>query len=195
MDGRSSIRSSNQARYWGVWVKHPILKVFSMGPFPSAAEAGAAIDRLSALYPDAEVGLGPAPEGSVEAVPGDTMGDKVETARNLLALACGELEPYSAVELIEASPQPVTAEYAGALAAQLGCSVAEIVTFETGAAVFDPGESATQRWLVFRLHLQTFDFGKAETKAMWVRRQRAQAGADPVSVSVVVLPLARPAIE
>ncbi|WP_395505033.1 hypothetical protein [Ectopseudomonas hydrolytica] len=188
-------RSSNQIRYWGVWVKHPILNVMPMAPFPTAAEAGAAIDRLSALYPTAEVGLGPAPVGSVDAVPGDTMEEKVESARTFLALACGELEPYSAVEAIEAAPHPLTAEYAGVLAAKLGCSTSEIVTFESGATALGSDECADHRWVVFRLHLQTFDFGKAETKAMWVRRQRAQAGADPVSVSVVVLPLARPAIE
>lgn len=183
---------SSQSRYWGVWVKHPILKVMSIGPLPSAAEAGTAIDRLSALYPAAVVELGRAHEGSVGSVPGDTMAEKVETARSLLALACGELEPYRVVEVIEASPRPVTAEYAAVVAARLGCPVGEIVTFETGAAVFAPGESASQRWLVFHLHLQTFDFGKAETKAMWVRRQRAQAGGDPASVSVVVLPFSSP---
>ncbi|RRV39827.1 hypothetical protein EGJ86_10365 [Pseudomonas sp. o96-267] len=178
----------NQSRYWGVWVKHPILKVMSIGPLPSAAEAGAAIDRLSALYPSAIVELGRAHEGSVSSVPGDTMEEKVETARNLLALACGELEPYSAVEVIEASPRPVTAQHAAVVAARLGCPVAEIVIFESGATALGSGECADRRWLVFRLHLQTFDFSKAETKAMWVRRQLAQAGGDPASVSVVVLP-------
>lgn len=183
---------SSHSRYWGVWVKHPILNVMSIGPLPSAAEAGAAIDRLSALYPSAVVELGRAYTGSVGSVPGDTMEEKVETARSLLALACGELEPYSAVEVIEASPRPVTAEHAAVVAARLGCPVAEIVTFESGVTALGPDECAGPRWLVFRLHLQTFDFSKAETKAMWVRRQLAQTGGDPASVSVVVLPFSSP---
>ena len=195
MDRNTSTRSSNQTLYWGIWVKHPILKVMSIGPLPSAAEAGAAIDRLSALYPSAVVELGRADAGSVGSVPGDTMEEKVETARNLLALACGELEPYSTVEAIEASAHPLTAEYAGVVAARLGCPVGEIVTFKSGATALGSSEGADHRWLVFRLHLQTFDFGKAETKAMWVRRQIRNAGGDLASVSVVVLPLTRPAIE
>lgn len=190
---RRSSHPNKEPRYWGVRVKHPILKVMSMGPFPSATEAGAAIDRLSALYPAAVVELGQAHEGSVSAVPGDTLEEKVETARDLLALACGELEPYRAVEVIEASPRPVTAEYAAAVAARLGCPVGDIATLESGSTALGSDECADRCWLVFRLHLQTFDFNKAETKAMWVRRQLAQAGGDPASVSVVVFPFSSPA--
>ncbi len=168
---------------------HPVFKFpVALGPFPYAAEAGEAMDMLLVRYPDLCIRL-------------DRMASNSEvmglTDEALDARLCHShwwlerllLEPFNVVETIEHSRDEVTVERVEQLAASAGCQVPEVVVFRfTGSTDFDD-----PLWIVFRRHLQTEDAAKAETKALWLRREREQKGLDTACVMATTLPLYCPA--
>lgn len=174
---------TKKARYYGVSAGHSILKMPGMGPFPTAAEAGATLDQLQALYPAALLRIYELSAQAITAVPGQSIDEKIEHARYCLALACGQVEPYSVIEALETHDQLISMDYARSLAERVGCPSDEIGLIQ--------GES---RWVVVRRHLDTFDYAKAETKALWLRRGRGKVGDydELGEICVVTLPIYAP---
>lgn len=168
---------------------HPVFKFpNSLGPFPTAAEAGEAMDMLLARYPELRIRLDRLANGSeFMSLSDEALDERLGSSRWWLERLL--LEPFSVVETIEPSPQEVTAEQARQIAARVGCSPSEIVVFQgaTAADLKDP------LWVVFRQYLQTEDAAKAETKVLWLRREREQKDLVITSVMATTLPLYCPA--
>lgn len=156
----------------------------SLGPFPTAAEAGEAMDMLLARYPEAVIRLDRLPNGSeLMSFSDEALEERLGSQRWWLETLL--LEPFSVVETIERFTHEVTAEQARQIAARVGCSPSDIVVFQ-GATTAD---SQDPLWIVFRRYLQTEDAAKAETKALWLRREREQKGLDTACVMATTLPL------
>ena len=184
------IGSQNTTICYAVRFLHPLYRFFQFiegfGPFPTAAEAGKALDQLLVHYPTAVA--------SVERMRPEELADwsiaalekSNEQAEVQLGLALGELVPFSVVEIIALEKRKVTDERAQVLASQAGCSLSEIVVMEGLSAI---GE---QVWPVFRCHLETDDPRKAQTKALWLRRDRDQVGHGSGSICIMAHPFEAP---
>ncbi|MBJ7545930.1 hypothetical protein JHC42_03560 [Pseudomonas sp. OA3] len=168
---------------------HPVFKFpVALGPFPSAAEAGEAMDMLLVRYPELRIQLNRMGDGSEPVCLSDEVLD-ARLGNSQWWLETLLLEPFSVVETVEPSPHEVTAEQARQIATRVGCSPSDIVVFQ-GTTTAD---SQDPFWIVFRRHLQTEDAAKAETKALWLRREREQKGLDTACVMATTLPLYCPA--
>jgi len=154
-----------------------------IGPFPTAAEAGAALDQLQALYPAASLRVYELSAKAIRATPGESIDEKVDHARYCLTLALGQVEPYSVIEALEMHDERITTDYAHTLAEKIGCPPDEIGLIQ-----------GSPRWIVVKRHLDTSDYAKAETKALWLRRSRDQevGGDKQGEICVVTLPIYAP---
>lgn len=170
---------------------HPVFKFPSgLGPFPTAAEAGEAMDMLLARYPDLRIRLDRLPNSSeLMSLPDEILDERLGTSQWWLERLL--LAPFSVIETVESSPNEVTAEHARQIAARLGCSPSDIAVFQ-GATTADLQEPL---WIVFRLHLQTEDTAKAKTKVLWLRREREQKDLDTAGVIATTLALYYPATD
>lgn len=165
---------------------HPFFKVPVLGPFASGAAAGRAMDRLLQRYPDASIRLERIIDPTVVGLTNSELDAAAELAEALLDSAL--TEPFSVVEGLECfneEPRPIQAR---ALAERAGCAEHEVV-FCKGA----DGEREPM-WLAFRRHLQTTDRVRAESKALWRRRELEQNGLSGECISVVTLPLVVPSL-
>ncbi len=170
---------------------HPVFKFPSgLGPFPTAAEAGEAMDMLLARYPDLRRRLDRlADTAEVTSLADEALDVRLRNSQWLLERLL--LEPFSVVEAIEHSREEMTAERLGVIAARVGCSPSEIVVLQGSTT----DNSREPLWFVFRQYLQTEDAAKAETKVLWLRREREQKGLDTACVIATTLPLYYPASE
>lgn len=171
--------------YYGVAASHPVLKMLrGIGPFPTAAEAGAALDQLQAQYAGASLRIYELSAQTISATPGESIDEKIDRARHCLAMTLGQVEPYSVVEGIGSHEQRISMAHALDLAARIGCPVDEIGLIE-----------GTPNWGIVRRHLETYDYALAETKALWLRRSRGQevSDEDRGEICVVTLPIYAPA--
>lgn len=170
---------------------HPVFKFPSaLGPFRTAAEAGEAMDMLLVRYPELHIRLDRlANAAEVMCLPDEALEARLSNSQWLLERLL--LEPFSVVEAIEHSREEMTAERLGVIAARVGCSPSEIVVLQ-GSTTDDSREPL---WFVFRQYLQTEDAAKAETKVLWLRREREQKGLDTACVIATTLPLYYPASE
>lgn len=169
---------------YAVTTHHQVFKLpTALGPFPTAAEAGSAIDRLLARYPGASMRL--------ERMPASDLADAdlEEKLQDTLVLLDTVLsEPFSVVEPIEHSREEVTADQVEQVATRIGCPSSDVVVFQAIAA--KEGEPI---WVIFRRHLHTSEAAKAETKALWLRRERLQQGGHASAITVLSFPLYCPA--
>lgn len=175
---------TTKQHYYGVASSHPVLKMLQgIGPFPTAAEAGAALDQLQACYPAASLRIFDISAQFIAAAQGDSIEDKIEHARYCLEMTLGKVEPYRVVEALGGHVPPITTAYALDLAARTGCPVEEIGVIE-----------GQPLWGIVRVHLETPDYAKAETKALWLRRSREaeQGGDNQGDICVVTLPIYAP---
>lgn len=177
-------RFRGQAVCFALTFNHAIFKVPVLGPFASGAAAGSAMDSLLERYPEATIHMGRVTDVTLQALSSAELDEKAELAEILLDLAL--TEPFSVVEGIERSGEEYLPEHATAIAERIGCAVDDIVVFK-GASL--EGDSM---WMAFRRHLYTTDRMKAETQALWRRRELVQQGLSGDCVSVVTLPLACP---
>ncbi|OLU25443.1 hypothetical protein BVH03_17445 [Pseudomonas sp. PA15(2017)] len=176
---------TTKQHYYGVAASHPVLKMQQgIGPFPTATEAGAALDQLQALYPSASLRIYEPSAKAIGATPGESINERIDHARHSLASTLGQVEPYSVIEILEMHDERITTDYAHTLAEKIGCPPDEIGLIQ-----------GSPRWIVVRRHLDTSDYAKAETKALWLRRSRDQeAGGDKQGeICVVTLPIYAPA--
>ncbi|MFV9681418.1 hypothetical protein ACNFD4_01840 [Pseudomonas sp. NY15367] len=170
---------------------HPVFKFpNSLGPFPTAAEAGEAMDMLLVRYPSLHVRLDLLANSSeLMSFTDETLDARLGSSQWWLERLL--MEPFNVVETVEPSPHEVTAEQARLIATRVGCSPSDIVVFQ-GTTTAD---SQDPLWIVFRRHLETEDAAKAETKVLWLRREREQKGLDTACVIATTLPLYYPASE
>lgn len=140
------------------------------------------MDRLLQRYPDATIRLERIIGPTVVGLTDSELDAAAELAEALLDSAL--TEPFSVVEGLECFNEEPGPLQANALAERAGCAEHEIV-FCKGA---DGGREPM--WLAFRRHLQTWDRVRAESKALWRRRELEQDGQTGDCVSVVTLPLA-----
>ncbi|HCJ28148.1 MAG TPA: hypothetical protein DHV63_02300 [Pseudomonas sp.] len=171
---------------FSVTFNHAIFKVPVLGPFASGAAAGAAMDSLLKRYPDATIRLDRVTDPALRKLSRAELDNRAELAEILLEVAL--TEPFSVVEGIGRSAQEYLPEHAAAIAERVGCSVGDIVVFEGANFEGDP------MWIAFRRHLQTTDRMKAETQALWRRRELEQNGLSGECISVVTLPLVVPSL-
>lgn len=183
-------RYQGQVICYGVRITHPLFRFPGLAPFPSAEEAGQAIDRLQAYHPTAEIalfriGANERPDWSNE-----YLDERYKYNLLSLDLALGEILPFSVVEFVEASPHQVTREHAEEVAERLGCPAGEIVVAE-GARGAEQG--AGEVWILLRRHLETESHSKALTKALWLQREMIQQGkAGPGTINVMAYPFSVP---
>ncbi|MDR8016473.1 hypothetical protein [Ectopseudomonas guguanensis] len=184
-------RSGSQLLCYTLATNHPIFQFpTGLGPFPTAAEAGKAMDMLLVRYPDLRIRLDRLANSSeLMSLPDETLDERLVTSQWWIERLL--MAPFSIVETIESSPNEVTAEHARQIAARVDCSPSDIVLFQ-GTATAGLQEPL---WIVFRLHLQTEDAAKAKTKALWLRREREQKDLDTAGVIATTLPLYYPASE
>lgn len=152
---------------YAVRLLHPLHRFLGFGPFPAAAEAGAALDQLLERYPGAEAALERVRHEEMPDWSSAALDARYEQALLQMELALGKILPFSVIEAIGFEKQQVTVERAQAFAAQAGCPVGEIVT------MLGNGDNGEAVWPVFRRHLETDDQRKAETKALWLLRGRS----------------------
>lgn len=182
-------RNGGRLLCYALTTHHSVFKFpAALGPFRSAAEAGEAMDMLLVRYPDLCIRLDRmANDSEVMGLSDEALNARLCHSRWWLERLL--MEPFSVVETIEHSRDEVTIERVEQLAASAGCQVSEVVVFRfTGSTDFDD-----PLWVVFRRHLQTEDVAKAETKALWLRREREQKGLDIACVMATTLPLYCPA--
>lgn len=171
---------------FSVTFNHALFKVPVLGPFANCATAGAAVDSLLKRYPDAAIRLDRVTDPALRTLSRAELDNRAELAEILLEVAL--TEPFSVVEGIGRSAQEYLPEHAVAMAERVGCSVDDIVVFEGVNFEGDP------IWIAFRRHFQTSDPMKAETQALWRRRELEQNGLSGESISVVTLPLKVPSL-
>lgn len=163
---------------YAVRLLHPLHSFFGFGPFPSAAEAGLALDRLLERYPEAEATLDRARPEELPDVSSSTLDNRYEKTLLDVECALGNIVPFSVIQILGIEKQQITAERAQAFADQAGCPVGEIVTMRGDD---DNGEEV---WPVFRRHLKTDDQRKAETQALWLLRGRS----NNATICIMALP-------
>lgn len=178
-------RFRGQAVCFALTFNHAIFKVPVLGPFASGAAAGSAMDSLLERYPEAIIHMGRVTDVTLQALSNAELDEKAELAEILLEAAL--TEPFSVVEGIERSGEEYLPEHAAAIAERIGCAVEDIVVFKGANLEGDP------MWMAFRRYLQTFDRMKAETQALWRRRELEHQGLSGERVSVVTFPLTLPA--
>ena len=182
-------RNGDRLHCYALVTHHPVFKFpNSIGPVPTAAEAGEAMDMLLVRYPDLRIRLDRlADTAEVTSLADEALDVRLRNSQWLLERLL--LEPFNVVEAIEHSREELTAERLGLIAARVGCSPSEIVVLQ-GTTTAD---SKDPLWFVFRQYLQTEDAAKAETKVLWLRREREQKGLDTACVIATTLPLYYPA--
>lgn len=170
-----------QAVCFALTFSHPIFKVPVVGPFASGAAAGSAMDRLLLRYPDATIRLERIIDPALVNLAEAELSAAAELAEALLDTALTEF--FSVVEGLERFNEEPGALQASALARRAGCAEHEIVFYKGADSEREP------MWAAFRRHLQTADRVRAESKALWRRRELEQDGKTGDCVSVVTLPL------
>jgi hypothetical protein len=184
-------RYQGQVVCYCVRIKHPLFRFPGLGPFPSAVEAGQAIDRLQAYHPSAEIVLTRIGARELPDWSNEYLDKQYECNQLNLDLALGEILPFSVLESVEVSPCQVTREHAEEVAERLGCPAGEIVVVE-GARGAEQG--AGKVWILLRRHLETESHSKALTKALWLQREMIQQGkADTETICVMAYPFSVPA--
>lgn len=183
-------RYQGQVVCYGVRIKHPPFRFPGLGPFPSAEEAGQAIDRLQAYHPSAEISLVRIGARDLPDWSNEYLDEKYEDNLLNLDLALGEILPFSVLESIEVSPHQVTREHAEEVAERLGCPAGEIVVMDASRGAEHGGEKV---WLLLRCHLETESQSKALTKALWLQREMIQQGKpDTETIFIMVWPFSIP---
>lgn len=157
----------------------------SFGPFKSAAEAGAAIDRLTDRFPTASFQMLMPGEARTRATSEAEHAKEYKDGQWRLEAILGEAYPFSVIETLPGGvrdAEPVDsdvellAEHYGFPASELGIIEAE--------------RSRTPVWIVCRVHMETSDPKKAETAALWRRNAMRE---DEQTVVVVKMPIRIPA--
>lgn len=184
-------RYQGQVICYGVRIKHPLFLFPGLGPFPSAVEAGQAIDRLQAYHPSAEIALARIGTNELPDWSNEYLDKKYEDNLLNLDLALGEILPFSVLESVEVSPHQVTREHAKEVAERIGCPAGEIVVLDAARGAEHGGEKV---WLLLRRHLETESQNKALTKALWLQREMIQQGKpDTETICVMAWPFSIPA--
>lgn len=182
-------RNGDRLHCYALVTHHPVFKFpNSLGPFPTAAEAGEAMDMLLVRYPDLRIRLERLANNSeTMSLTDEALNERLGNSQWWLERLL--LEPFSVVEAIEHSRQELTGQQLSQIAARIGCRASEIAMYQGVTA----DSSKDPLWAVFRHYLQTEDAAKAETKVLWLRREREQKGLDTSCVMATTLPLYYPA--
>ncbi|MGE4407060.1 hypothetical protein [Pseudomonas sp.] len=139
------------------------------------------MDRLLQRYPDASIRMERIIDPTVVGLTDAELDAAAELAEALLNIAL--MKPFNVVEGLERFSEEPEPFQASALAERAGCAEHEIVFYK------GTDSERVPMWLAFRRHLQTVDRVRAESKALWRRRELEQKGLAGESVSVVTLPL------